>query len=1800
MTDLPPIKGTATLDTAQWSKGIDTLQADLRNLQALSKRAGTIKLTADLSGMKDAQRITRDLMQAFQPTGLQQQIAGMFGGFDAGAKSARESASAFEAQAAALRARLGELDRAVRITRAEFQSGLGEASPQEIAELSTQMRRLQVELEQVGQEAKENFGEWSAEAFKAQNATRLAVATVAAANGQISRLGLASQVKLGASAALQQYGAQAGFAANNLFQMGLQSDQARIATGLFNKTIQKTGQDTGAASAGLAKLQDTLGVTADAARDGLRGLLRQGYNIEQATQALIGAGASALAAGRSAQDGMQAYVDAVTSMSSARLNEIGISENLSTFYQKEAKARNTTVDGLTKQQKVAAELNLIMAATGDEVGDLTALLSGAGGGLNSVNREMGEASKALGQEFIPLILNGTRALTGFLSFFNELPPAVKGTAAAFVGAGVVLAALSTPISSLINLYRMLTGAQVGAAVAENAVTASTVRMNAATAVKKFLLMDVGALYALGNKQAMLYSGGLNVATVSTNGLTAATTRLTAAWGALMATNIFTVAAVGLGALGLYWNQQVTEITATYEAMDQANQESFERMMRRVRELQKTGTDLSRAQARVLLIQEQLSQAQQGDLKGTNLLTGERIYGKPDEARIAKLQADLKAAREAVVGYYTEQQRRGPPAVKLTDDQTKAVRALNEALAGRQFDLKLTGKTDMQRDLAELGRDFEELRVKFKAAFTVKGVLQDTPDLRAGLAELDAQLAAEQAATRKRYADSAADAARESALSVQAAELEAMRDGRAKVEAQRAAELAAVKRDAAEKAKAYADFPKVRAQIESDAQAVMAAKRRAWALEDEQVARDHQARVVEAERSAEAAQVAAMEEGRAKREAQRALDVENLRRTIAEKVQALAGDPEAQAAVRASGAREVAALQESQGRERVREEREALRLVADARRAARDAETAAMQDDTARLRAERERQVEDFRRGIDERLEALRDYPAMQAQVLAEGNRQARALEAQWAREDERTARERAERIAAAWLAAQDAQQTAEAASRNAQLAAFELTLARRLAAVRENAVAVAQIEAQAITDRARITEQAQQAAFTADQQRLARERDRDLSAENLTAEERRAIWAQYYADLNALSATFQAGQRERQRQQVQDTAAAADALKKAQEEQLEKERELRASTLDRLEAEATYAERMARNQQDLTAARQQLLAVEQLRLRAVEDRIAQESDETELNRLHGERLALLTRIAEQTDRIRAAPIAEERRRLALYKAQAQTELTLRGLGGDRVATAELTAQIAARELQLANQRVATAQGELELEAAQQEQADARLAFAQALADQQQAGPEQDRTARQERLDALARELSLQQDLLDVQEARTRAAAQVTGWADDAVAAAQMELQFTRDRLALIASQLEGDLAPAQQADLLKERIGLLGQEAEQQRRVTDAQREQAELAQAIADAQVRLRAELAGGAPDATVTALTRIRDARQALTRAEAEYADAQRAVQALNTQGNQERLRTATDNLTTAIRGQRDAVAGLADVYRKQITEMDGVRSASERLNAAAYGQDGLPFDSRRERERLNAIQTRRNAAQKELAAALQTGRADLISKAAQELAAQEDRYRKQAELLEKNGVKFNREGEARTRALADQVDLLGINYDREAVLLEQRADLADVEAKAARELRDVVGEFTDTAADTLTALDTTLQAFTVALRTAKLQADTDARAQSVTTPVQLDGKTLEQIADSFARKLTPPLTQAAQALQPPALPTTGAVPYTAPGIKTQAAQTTITYTFGDIHVTPTGAVFNPREAARDLKRELMDELRRAGRTC
>ncbi|WP_407538874.1 hypothetical protein Q0M94_11905 [Deinococcus radiomollis] len=503
-----------------------------------------------------------------------------------------------------------------------------------------------------------------------------------------------------------------------------------------------------------------------------------------------------------------------------------------------------------------------------------------------------------------------------------------------------------------------------------------------------------------------------------------------------------------------------------------------------------------------------------------------------------------------------------------------------------------------------------------------------------------------------------------------------------------------------------------------------------------------------------------------------------------------------------------------------------------------------------------------------------------------------------------------------------------------------------------------------------------------------------------------------------------------------------------------KQREADTLTFNREELNGQLT--LARTEAQRAQARGELLAFDQGTLATLNARLAAETQlgapVEKIRALKSQILTLETGINTQLDEQRqrmetliASQLklnaAQQSRQAALARSNAEIQTSKEGALG--VTLGEL--QDVARRLDAAK---AQGKSEAEVNDLLSEQAQKQVAVFQAQRDAARFG------------------IEVSQQQLDLTDARLRAQAQITGSANDAVDTARLDLDVTRLQIQNLNDQLahaaERQLTEGEVNALLVKRLGLLGTEADQLRKVTEAEHQRALLVEAVqrgGEALSREEAVQVTGV-DAATQSLTL---ARSSLSTATREYMRAQADLNREQSTTNLQRFQTAQDTLTASLSAQRQAVQGLATAYRDQLSSLDAVVAATDKLRAVAppgvtARTDGQEF------ERFAAIQERRDAALAAVQDAIKRGDQKIIASTVTELAAQQDRYNKQADLLDKRGLQPTRQGDAPVLEVLRQLEGLTNTYDAAAAELATRAQAADQEAKAATTLDGVVGKLPD----------------------------------------------------------------------------------------------------------------------------------------
>lgn len=218
---------------------------------------------------------------------------------------------------------------------------------------------------------------------------------------------------------------------------------------VFDMTVAKFGVNIDEANGAAERLATKFGLSVDQVKASMTTLMRVGFtDMGQLEKTMEGAAASAIAFGRSAQDGFERVGDAAATGMSAALNSIGVAENLGPALDKVAKAAGKTADELTDAEKATALYNLITKATATEVEALDAIQNDYVRGQQQVTLAQYELSKSLGELTLPLMARYYEVTGQAISKTNEFVQALRDGQSPLEALAQVFPHLSGPIEAV--------------------------------------------------------------------------------------------------------------------------------------------------------------------------------------------------------------------------------------------------------------------------------------------------------------------------------------------------------------------------------------------------------------------------------------------------------------------------------------------------------------------------------------------------------------------------------------------------------------------------------------------------------------------------------------------------------------------------------------------------------------------------------------------------------------------------------------------------------------------------------------------------------------------------------------------------------------------------------------------------------------------------------------------------------------------------------------------------------------------------------------------------------------------------------------------------------------------------------------------------------------------------------------------------------------------------------------------------------------------------------------------------------
>lgn len=1713
-----------------------------------------------------------------------------------------------------LRAEIQDTANKIATARNAFIAMNGAATPAQIRALVAEMNTLKQRTADLSR----GLPQGSEELRRLSVAAATAERTIAGATGQMSRLGLASQVKLGVTSSLNDLRGQFGGVTNGIAGFAKFTDSSRVASALFTAQLIRMNLSMDQGKDVVTRLSDSLKILPSQAQDAIQVLLRNGFSLSQAFDALQRAGASAVARGRTAAEGVDLFGQAIQSQSSTMLNYIGIAGNLSDFYVQYARQIGTTSNQLTQQQKAQAAVNLVTRETTEELANLPLIQASLAGGFSDLTIAYQNFQKSIGKSFAGPVADTVKSLNSFVSFFSSLPPAAQDAIGKMVIFGVQLAIVLKVMALAriqANLFRAevfgigpaATGAAAGTGLLSGILPILTGNIQAATAAlgpMKLAIIGIGAAlvgYNIGQQlndldtgfgtlgqriQMRELQGGnsilLKLLGVSPedqraaaqkmaedlSGVTEEANRryqqLASKGGTGVASATFardTIAERLVAARGRLIEAQRTGNT---EAVAGAQKE-IDLYTRQIRLLDKRVDSLYKAKA-----------AKSADVEST--VAQDEAYAKLQEnlaqlgdqfgsTKTTDFQNQLAAAQKALDGFnqsVVKALKNGditkPQAAALQNAFKSATANVVPDLVTRQLDSNREAALSGQRDLEEariaLIRDAtqrreaqlrqetatirEEYRTRIRDAQQNASARGLTPEQRASLGQEAVRLEGERdekirlarvnagrelETIEREQANKILDAQKATAeeqLNVVTAGLAAVQerrdaalartsDPRKQLEIERRfngqvlairqeglreqAQLQqnAAQRQLSEDLRAAQEGGDQRLQLETEA-------RNRYALAIRNIETTTRTETNTAVREQEQRQQDLLAtiyqrelDGVLKNlQTQTGAELESIRQRLIARRALFAAEGQTKLVDAVDGALARVTEQMSSNvaafRERLRESRAD---AVDLRNKLADVAQTPLQKALASAAApfnEAIHKAQEDMRGLNEAFgkaygknptaaqsETLRTSLAEQQRIITEANRRRNealvAAERQFVADMRAAAEELRGKLAELGpdsLQRQEAKAAspydaiiadARKASSQLQAAYDHLTASQKGGllgrSLQQELGVYSGVITQASSMRAAAVAKARQEYMDAVQ-------DRTVTLERLESEQPGATDASYRASLNRVLADWRgrlAGLRVgsedylKAREKIAETQATLDGL---DDQRASRPAAVRADQRADLQA----ALELARTDEQRVILRQQLITLDQADLAAARARLADVDGTTGPARAQEVILAARQRVRDVekqiTDEQRQQRETLDQLRtsnLALVGAAVDYQAVVARTNAEVQASKQAQVEQAQRNLADIDTRIVRAREEGATQAQINDLIRERIGAEGSLY--------------QARRDAARYGVEVAQRELDLQEAQLRATAQLSGMAEDAVASAQLDLDVTRRQLANVEDQLalaeDRKLTDAEINDLQVRRLGLLGQEAEQQRKLSEAERQRRDLLESIQRGAVSLSRSLAQQPESTITTALDSIAESRDATTRALRAYQEAQADVDRAPTSTNLQRLQQAQDALTSSIQGQRKAVQDLATAYRDQLASMDSVRDATERLRSVVQPDGkGARFDPNLEQDRLAAIQARRDAAVREAQAAITSGDARRIAQATSDLATQQERYRKQLELLRKNGLNPQEQGAVAVGRILNQLDRLGINYDAQAVELQRRADLADQEAKTALTLGDGVDRF------------------------------------------------------------------------------------------------------------------------------------------
>lgn len=196
-------------------------------------------------------------------------------------------------------------------------------------------------------------------------------------------------------------------------------------------TAQTMNYSTGAAQAQISGLR-ALNITHKESIDITLQFIRSQLQLTDATKLATAARDLAVVSGEDTSQALGTLTDAIQTNYVMQLRQYGIVKNLPSIFEEYASSINRTADSLTQLERSQAILNVILVEAGKVSGAYTTAMEDAGKRITSLPRLVEDVQEQIGQGFVPVMLQGIKALEGLAAILKSIPPWVYVVGGSFV------------------------------------------------------------------------------------------------------------------------------------------------------------------------------------------------------------------------------------------------------------------------------------------------------------------------------------------------------------------------------------------------------------------------------------------------------------------------------------------------------------------------------------------------------------------------------------------------------------------------------------------------------------------------------------------------------------------------------------------------------------------------------------------------------------------------------------------------------------------------------------------------------------------------------------------------------------------------------------------------------------------------------------------------------------------------------------------------------------------------------------------------------------------------------------------------------------------------------------------------------------------------------------------------------------------------------------------------------------------------------------------------------------------------